>query len=101
MPMVIKVGTLSYNASIDNSEIDNGTCGSTYHQTGQIRISPYMASGEYKTTLLHEVMHACAHFAGIVDKEELDEETWIGRLSPIILLVLQENPHLVHELIHS
>lgn len=93
--MNIKVGPLSYVVRIEATEYENGHCGATYHQLSQINISPNLSTGEYRSTLLHEVMHACAHFAGIDQEEKIDEETWITKLSPTLLMVLSDNPHLI------
>lgn len=93
--MEIKVGHLIYEVSYDHVA---DAWGATFHETSQIRISPQLSPEESKGTLLHEVIHACCNFAGIQDKEKLDEETWISRVSPILLTVLRENPKLLETL---
>jgi hypothetical protein len=99
--MEIRVGALTYTLKHEATEYENGHCGSTYHQLSQINIAPMLSDGEYRSTLLHEVMHACAHFAGIDQEEKLDEEQWISKFSPTFLMVLADNPRLIDVLLNA
>lgn len=92
--MEVTVGQSTYRVEIDPTEIENGNCGTTYHQSGVIRLRPNMSDGEYRDTLLHEVRHAVAHFVGIGDEDKLSEEEWITRTNPALLDVLCKNPEL-------
>lgn len=50
---------------------------------------------QIRSTVLHEVLHACALTAGIDTTVKLDQETLIGRVEPILFGVLRDNPDLV------
>lgn len=99
--MDIRVGSLTYSVRNEATEYENGHCGATYHQLSQINIAPMLSDGEYRSTLLHEVMHACAHFVGIDQEEKLDEEQWISKFSPTLLMVLRDNPQLLTALLNA
>lgn len=92
--MDIHVPQSTYRVEIDSTEIENGNCGATYHNSGVIRIRPNLTDGEYRDTLFHEVRHACAHAAGVSQEEKLSEEEWISRTTPILLDTLTRNPEL-------
>ncbi len=93
-PKSVQVGQTEYRIELDPTEIDSDTCGSTYLTQSVIRIRPGLSEGEHRDTLLHETLHACAHFANISHKERLVEEEWIGRLTPVLLDTLCRNPEL-------
>lgn len=96
--MEVKVGPIRYRITEDSSEIEEGRCGVTYKQTARIRINPSLSADVRKETLLHEMLHAICSICGIDDEDRLTEEEWISRVSPILLMVLQENPDLLSEL---
>jgi len=96
--MEIKVGHLVYSVKEDVSLIAKELDGLTDHASTQITLSPLLSSGQSKTTLLHEIMHACCNFAGIEDDATMTEESFILHLSPILLTVLRENPKLLETL---
>lgn len=96
--MNVKVGCLDYSVTQTAGENEEGRCGATLHQISEIRISPLLSEGQYRATLFHEVMHACAHFAGLEQEEKYSEEEWISKLSPTLLMVLRDNRDLANAL---
>lgn len=60
--------------------------------TQKIGINAAIGPDLERSTLLHEVIHGCLHNQGIHLEEE---EFFINSLSPPLLFVLQNNPHLV------
>lgn len=77
-----------------------GAYGHTDNKTLVISISPYQSSSEYQDTLLHEILHAVwaqgPDIGATMDDIGQDgrEEYLVGRQSPWLLLVLQDNPRL-------
>lgn len=97
--MEIRVGQTIYTVRREQFEGEAGNNGATYTDSSQIIIAPLISDGVYRTTLLHEVMHTCANFAGIENKDKLTEEEFITRIAPVFLMVLADNPELVAELL--
>lgn len=98
-PRSVRVGVFEYSVELDSAEEIDGNCGSTRNELERIRISPVLSPGQGRSTLLHEVLHACLHFAGMRGEEEkLTEEEFVTRLAPVLLMVLVDNPELVYVL---
>lgn len=93
IPQNIKVGHNIYSLVETAVESHEGRKGVTFPQLSEIRIDPGNSPAIYRETLLHEVQHAIATFAGITG--ELNEEEWVTRTTPTLLTVLRENPELL------
>lgn len=57
-----------------------------------ILINPEASEDQQRDTLLHEVLHAIAHTFHVQWCK--DEERMIRRLTPLLLIVMQQNPKL-------
>lgn len=75
-------------------EHQEGRRGATFKELQEIRINPSLHPDLKETTLIHEILHACADFVGVED-EKLSEEDWIKRISPVLTRVLKDNPNLL------
>lgn len=61
--------------------------------TQAIALEKNQADGRMQITYLHESLHAMFSLAGMQDAVDFDtEERVVGRLAPILLLFLKENP---------
>ena len=90
----IIIGGRIWSIIYDNAEHQEGRRGSTYKELQQIRINPSIHKDLQDTTLIHEILHACADFVGIED-EKLTEEEWIKRISPTLAQMIKQNPDLL------
>ena len=90
-PDYIHVGSVTYIVIEDNAETANGRRGGCFKEEQEIRISPHLAKDQKRITLLHEILHACVETAGCTDKK-LTEEEWVERVSPILDMVMVDNP---------
>src|SRR3712207_3499875 len=103
MPSAIKVGPFRYRVLMDaqklraserkNGDAADSQMGHVRHADLEIVIDPTVAPDQKAETLWHEVKHAIANLSAADGK--FDEEQWIGRMSPMELAVLRENPVLV------
>ena len=90
-PQYIHVGSVTYIVTEDKAEIANGRRGGCFKEEQEIRISPSLGNDQKRITLLHEILHACIETAGCADKK-LTEEEWVERVSPILDMVMVDNP---------
>lgn len=86
----IKVGTRTYEVIKDDLQTDDGCRGSTYLNKGIIKLATDITPDVEEITLIHEILHCCADFAGM-NREKLTEEEWVRRIAPILTQVLKEN----------
>jgi Zn-dependent peptidase ImmA (M78 family) len=93
--MKLLVGQNLYSVEIDTKSTVRGCDGETYKNKSEILIAPNLSKDMYRYVLFHEILHAVCEHVGIQDKEKLDEETWISRVSPTLLDVLSTNTELL------
>lgn len=105
LPDDVKVGPHTYRVvSGNDAEVEaKDFCGSVYGYTDTrtctVFISQRQAYTQSQETLLHEVLHAILDVTGHAHElEDEDEEILVRRLSPALLVVLQQNPALVEYL---
>lgn len=104
------VGAKTYDILWYNEEewadnhLNENDCGLTYAGRNHIymRLMPGATEGNFQEVLLHEITHAIwnethlTHLNDTLAKDPSDlEETVIGIQSPALLLMLQQNPHIV------
>ena len=91
LPRHIHVGSVTYMVTEDKAETANGRRGGCFKEEQEIRINPSLGDDQKRITLLHEILHACIETAGCADKK-LTEEEWVERVSPILDMVMVDNP---------
>ena len=92
----IIIGGRIWKIILDNAEHQEGRRGATYKELQEIRINPSIHQDLQETTLIHEILHACADFVGI-ENEKLTEEEWIKRISPTLAQVIKQNFRLLED----
>lgn len=96
----IKVGAVDYEVKILPTKTDQQYGACVYnHQV--IYLSPNMKHQVASDTLLHEVLHAIWHEAGIEHSEIVIEETIVRTLSTWLRIVFRDNPDLVKFIVNS
>ena len=92
LPATIKIGYKDFAiiAWAVVEAMDANRYGETAHQAGVIRID--FSHGLHKSahTLLHEIMHACSAFMGLVDEDK--EERYVTALSNALATAWRDNP---------
>lgn len=96
----IKIGAIDYEVKMLPKDKDNQYGACVYnHQT--IYLSPNQLHQSASDTLLHEVLHAIWHEAGIEHNEIIVEETVVRTLSTWLRIVFTDNPELVKFILNS
>jgi hypothetical protein len=103
IPSNVKIGAADYSVTTDPMVALGGNegtrawlYGSTDHVTLRIMVNPATASGQQQDTLLHEALHGVvAVFNLMPDWNREQEETFVSRFTPLLLLLLRDNPELV------
>ena len=95
IPETIKIGHLSVKViSIDQKEADSiGADGLFCYRHATMRINCDQNESQVVETVIHECLHALWAVAGFTSKD--DEEDHVSRLSPLLLMLLADNPQLV------
>jgi hypothetical protein len=98
LPRSVKVGPHTYSVRLHPAremfdKDGNALMGDTDEDALEIRLRWGMKLSKKREILWHEIAHACADLATL--EESADEETWVAKLSPMQVQVLQENPQLV------
>lgn len=113
IPSHIRVGPYRYTVYRDGSRMsdirndcgEGNRVGQIHFQKLEIDIDPKLAHDRQVSGVLHETLHACWHFANLIDvdddKRTLTEEQVICGLERAILCVLRDNPDLVAYLTDS
>lgn len=102
MPNRVQVGPYSVRvirdqAIIDRSRVEDASTSrmAVYNRWRlTITMTPELAEGLARQVLLHEVIHACYHAAGLAD-DKLTEEEVACCVTPVLLETLRRNPALV------
>lgn len=106
-PTIIQVGYIPFDVTYlddeawDKKGLDLGDGGQCNGAKGTIDIRDTDQHPIHvKEILLHEVLHACFYASQMtienrLHREEDIEETVVGRLSPVLLQVIRDNPDLV------
>ena len=97
MPASVKVGPHVYTVLRKPKSAmpkDLGSCDST---TLQIWVRQRLKRTKAAEILIHECLHASLHSVSNGGSQN-DEESFVEALSPVLLLVLKENPELVEYL---
>ena len=95
-PTTVKVGPFVYKiVFVGGLEDDEGQVlwGNCQPANLTINISKQIDPAMQKTILVHEILHAIYHLSGLPDP--VSEEQMVTTLSPLLLLVMQENPKLI------
>ena len=100
LPDKVKVGPLTFDVTDDamshvlaeHEEKTAGLYGRCDYKKQAIVLDPGMAPGQYRATLLHEVLHAVFHTSG---GRFDNEEEIVGEIEFPLLGVLRDNPALV------
>lgn len=107
VPLMVRVGPHRLPVVVDKSRHnelqvanDRATLGEWDSTTTEIVLSPDLAPDVMADTVLHEIMHACAYFAGLTGgsmplEDEDAEELVVSALSTALLDVIRRNPDLV------
>lgn len=92
LPKSIQVGP--YTLTIEERTGDE--LGTFHGESQRIEVSPHQGADSQADTVLHEVLHACFHVAGLrKDFPEPKEERLVSALSSLLLDTLRRNPQLV------
>ncbi len=89
IPKKIKAGVMVYEVVYDDTMDD--LVGETISDSLIVKISSKLPPKAQEETFLHELLHVASRMAGINDKEKLDEEAFISRISPSLFTLLEEN----------
>lgn len=89
-PKNVVVGTLTYSVGVAPTLLEWGFID---YRAQKIVLADDAEVERRRITLLHEVLHACTEQVNLKDND--DEETFVSRVSPLLLQVLRENPDLV------
>lgn len=96
----VKIGPVDYEIKIFPERIKNQYGACVYaHQI--IYLSQDMKHQVASDTLLHEVLHAIWHEAGIEHNEILIEETVVRNVATWLRMVFVDNPQLVKFILNS
>jgi hypothetical protein len=96
----VKIGATDYQVKILPTDKDNQYGACVYsHQI--IYLSPNQLHQSASDTLLHEVLHAIWHEAGIEHNEIIVEETVVRNVSTWLRIVFTDNPELVKFIVNS
>ena len=94
--MKIKVGVFEYQVNfIGNFADSTGHLGQCDSNKLIISIDQNLLPEVKRTTLLHEVLHACCNYVGI--EGEMNEEEYVTRISNILYQTLKENQCIINE----
>lgn len=94
-PKKIRVGPYTFRVIRSSREIAGEAVGDTSPRRSRIRYTDDQCPMQIRSTILHEVLHAIAHTAGIGDEEALKQEDFISRCEAGFLGVLRDNPKLL------
>ncbi len=86
----MKVGPYTWTVHF-SPEAENGGVGHTDFKTQVISVAEDQHPQQERDTVLHEVLHVAMFLAGM-NGHEL-EESLIQRLTPVLLMVLKDNPN--------
>lgn len=96
MVPTVNVASFAYVATDEghvHEHID--VSGLTDPSAGIIQVEDALSEDRFRTTLLHEVLHAIFSEAGLHDAADSDvEERIITRMAPILRQTLKDNPQL-------
>lgn len=95
LPTSIRVGFRHYTV-IKWDQTDSfmtGSMGDHCSLQCKIRIANGLNPAQTANTLLHEVFHACYHYAELMDKD--GEERIVSGMSNVLCQVWQDNPELI------
>jgi hypothetical protein len=97
VPASVKVGPYTYSLVPCDTLLETGAVGDTCVRRARIRYYVEQAPEMLRSTVLHEIMHACANLGGSEDGSEdaFTEEQWIRRIEGALFGVLRDNPELV------
>ena len=88
------------NLAVREGEVPGGYCD---YDHLVIAIKPGLAPDVTRETVLHEIIHACGHAAGVkwtTTGDDAEEDT-IESLSPTLLAALRDNPRLATYLLDA
>ncbi len=94
LPESVRVGCLDYEIEDWNSQRANcsGRYGECSTMTQIIRVDTQYGHVRTASTLLHEILHACAHHGAYQCIEKPSEEQTVTHFSEMIAQVWQDNP---------
>lgn len=99
IPKRIKVGPVTYVVDYhDGLSGDDGKSlwGNCDHTALSVAINSKIAKDFERVVVVHELLHAIYHLSGIPESEE--EEKIVTSLSPLLLLLMRDNPKLLEYL---
>lgn len=100
LPPISILGTRWEIKLSDAVSLEGDNYGTTHLSTMTIYLNPHNTEQHMRSTLWHEIMHACIHMVGLDqrfdDKDQhITEHELIYALVPVQLQVLRDNPELL------
>lgn len=92
IPNQIVVGNEVWDIGLCPLERDEGRNGGTFLEKRVIKIDPNNHEANQFQTLIHELMHVAAYYAGTKNNEDkFTEEQWITKIAPLYTMILTQN----------
>ena len=98
-PKAIKVGPVTYTTEVVDGLSDTNNIalwGRCDHDTLVLSVAKKVDLQFQKIVLLHEILHAVYHLSGLPDP--VTEEQMITSISPLLVLLMRDNPKLLEYL---
>jgi hypothetical protein len=99
VPSSIRVGTMTVPVGIQTNNQEHE--GTTFWQPVHVELNGIVSEDQRRGTLVHEVLHLCAHEVMIPDRYTPKFEGFISQISNILLDTLRRNPELVKYLLEE
>ena len=96
----IKIGSVDYTIKMLPEDVDN-QYGACVYEHQIIYLSPNQLHQSASDTLLHEILHAIWHEAGLEHSDVLIEETVVRTLATWLRIVFRDNPQIVKFILDS
>jgi hypothetical protein len=94
IPKTVKVGPHYYSVVRSAPGIPANLSGECSFDKLRIFVRERLRRSKVQEILLHEILHACT-YPNLNSEEKMTDEAFVNGVSPLLLQVLRENPHLV------
>lgn len=103
LPELVRVGPYTYRVTTAKADWKKygpkeDVWGYIDHEAGVILVGVFPNTSLTRSTLLHEVLHACAYATGQIGDELRNEEQWVSSTAPLLIDALRRSPGLVQYL---